>query len=174
MIFTGLDAMRLKSSEGFTLIELVVTILIISVLSVIALIQWPSLTVSIGAQAERIASDLRFAQNLSMSAGQRICFLISGSGYSLIASVTGTSLMFNNGQTTTTLASGITFGTITPTNMFVFDGEGVPYSSSTTSCTNANAQAATALTATGSIIINGGGQTSTISISPETGRVLVQ
>jgi prepilin-type N-terminal cleavage/methylation domain-containing protein len=166
--------MRLKTCDGFTLVELVITILIISVLAVSVLVQWPALTVSIGAQAEQIASDLRFAQTFSMSAGQRICFLISGNTYSLVASANAGPLTMSRGITSTALATNITFGSITPSSMFVFDGQGVPYSSSSTTCNNANAQAATALTAAGSIVINGGGQTRTISISPETGRVIVQ
>jgi prepilin-type N-terminal cleavage/methylation domain-containing protein len=162
------------SIHGFTLVELVLVILIISILSVIVAVQWPGLSVSIGGQAEQIASDLRYTQTLSMSRDQRYCFLISGNTYRIIASSTSGATTLAFGNTTVTLGTGLAFGTITPASMFVFDGQGAPYSSSSGSCTTANAAAATALTSAGSIIISGGGQTRTISITAETGRVSIQ
>jgi hypothetical protein len=119
---------------------------------------------------------LRFAQAKSMTQGVRFCLVISGSTYQLVNSASSTAMTFAMGNTQATLGNGISFGTITPSGaaMIVFDGTGVPYYSTATSCTAANASAATALTSAASISLNTSSATKTISISHETGRILVQ
>jgi prepilin-type N-terminal cleavage/methylation domain-containing protein len=165
-----------RQLKGFTLIELVILLLIIAVLAVVVNINWPGSTLNLGAQTSQLATDLRYTQALSMTRGQRYCLKISGNTYQIVNSATGTAMVLAYGNLTATLGNGIAFGAISPggSAMFVFDGSGIPYYSSSTTCNTTNAQAATALTGNGSIILSAGGQTRTILISAETGRVLVQ
>jgi type II secretory pathway pseudopilin PulG len=165
-----------RALKGFSLIELVVIILIIAILAIVVSTNWPGVTLNLGAQTEQLATDLRYTQALAMTQGQRYCLLISANTYTIINSTTSTSIKLALGNTTVTLGNGITFGAITPasTAMFVFDGKGVPYYTTNSVCNTTNAQAATTLTSTGSIPLTASAQTRTITLSPETGRVLVQ
>ncbi len=62
-----MNRMSQQSCNGFTLIELVVIIMIISVLAVFVTANWPGLTLNLGAQTEQLAVDLRYTQSLSMT-----------------------------------------------------------------------------------------------------------
>jgi MSHA pilin protein MshC len=169
-----MDNLPLKAN-GFTLIELVLVILLIGIISAVAFIKWPALSLNLKAQTEQLANDLRYTQALSMTQNQRYCLKISSNTYQIIASSTSGIVKLAAGNTTTTLSSGISFGTLVPagTVLYIFDGKGVPYTSTSTTCTTANVNAATALTSTGSIPLNGGGQTQTVNITPETGRITI-
>lgn len=171
-----MDVTANRSIQGFSLVELVILILIISVLAVVINITWPGSSLNLGAQTSQLASDLRYTQTLSMTRGQRFCLKISGSTYQVINSGTSTAVYLGSGKTTTTLDSGISFGTLAPSGaaLYIYDGDGIPYTSTSTTCSAATAQAATALTANGSIPLIASGQTRTILISPDTGRVIIQ
>lgn len=169
-----MNAFSRRSIKGFTLVEFVITIMVISVLAVFITSNWPGRALNLGAQTEQLATDLRYTQSLSMTQGQRYCLIISGNSYQIVNSATGAAVALALGGSTETLDSNISFGAISPATMFVFDGMGVPYSSASGACNTANAQAATALASTATITLIAGGQSRTISISPETGRVLVQ
>ena len=166
----------IKRTYGFTLIEIVIAISIIGVLAVFVNIQWPGTKISYSAEAEQVASDARYAQALSMTQGVRFCLKISGSTYQIIDSATSTAVILGTGGTTITLGSGISFGTLVPSGLtlLVFDGNGTPYSSSSTTCTTATAAAATALSNAANLPVTAGGLTKTVVISPETGRVTTQ
>jgi MSHA pilin protein MshC len=171
-----MDIFSRRSVKGFTLVELVVVIIVISVLAIVVNIQWPGTSLNLGAQTEQLASDLRYTQALAMTQGQRYCLKIAGSTYQIINSATNTAIILAFGNSSVTLGNSITFGAIVPasTSMFVFGGSGIPYYSTSSTCTTANALAATALSSNASIQLTAAGQTVTILISPETGRVLIQ
>lgn len=171
-----MEAFYPKKKRGFTLIELVVVILVLSILAVMVSMQWPSNQLNFSAQAEQLAADLRYTQTLSMTKGQRYCLVLSGSSYQIVNSATSAAVMLGAGKTTVSLGAGISFGTLIPAGlaMVVFDGIGGPYSSSSTTCTTANATGATALVAAANIPIVAGGETKTVIISPETGSIAIQ
>ena len=154
------------NQQGFTLIELIITLIIMSLLAVSAYIAWPT-AINLPAEAFHIVSDIRYTETLSMTKNQRYRFVkISTTTYQILNS-SGTPVTFPSGSTTMTLNSGITFGTFTnlPNNLIAFDGKGTPYIDT--------GSPGTALATTATIPLTASGQTKTISISPETGRLSI-
>jgi type II secretory pathway pseudopilin PulG len=159
---------RMVAESGFTLIELVSIIVILSILSVTAFFAWPGTSINLGAEAQQVANDLRYTQALAMTKGQRYRFVITSSTTYQIANSSGTAILNARGTTSTTLFTGLSFGTLTnlPNSLVVFNGNGIPYTTT--------GSPGTALAATASIPITGGSSTKTITITPSTGRILVQ
>jgi prepilin-type N-terminal cleavage/methylation domain-containing protein len=156
--------------RGFTLIELVLVMLLASVLVVALLPRAPtkeSLTIS--ARAEQLASDLRYVQSLSMTRGSRYCVSLTASAYSLTTTDAGNNCLGVTEPHPALLTQPIAIcigcmsWTNLPASVIQFDGLGTPYTA-----------AATALANNAVITIADSGSTRTITISPITGRVLVQ
>lgn len=138
------------------------------ILSTSVYLKWPGSTINIGAQAQQLASDIRYTQSLSMTKNQRYRFtIISTSTYQIMNS-SGSPVRNAMGALTTTLNNGITFGSLTnlPNNLIAFDGNGNPYTDTGTP--------GTLLASSASIPLVSGSNTQTLVISPQTGRVLVQ
>lgn len=157
-----------KQSIGFSILEIIVTIVIVSVLSVSVFYFLPIYNINLPAQASTIAGDIRLTQTLSMTNAQRYRFVKLTSTTYQITNSAGVAIKNPaTGKTTTTLGKGITFSTITnlPNNLIAFDSNGVPYTDT--------ANPGTALSATATITITGGGLTNSIQISPQTGWVNV-
>ncbi len=154
--------------SGFTMFELIVVIVLISLLSVGVYFNWPGSTINLDGQIHQLANDLRYTQTLSMTTGQRYRWVKTSSTTYQIVNFSGTPITLALGNTTLTLNSGITFGTLTnlPNNLIAFDGLGAPYTDA--------ASPGTALSSTASIVLTAGGATKTVSITPETGSVAVQ
>lgn len=152
---------------GFTLIELVIVIILIGILSTSVYLSWPKSSVSLDAQAHQIAHDIRYAQTLAMTKGQRYRFVRTSSTSYQVTNNSGTAVMLALGSAIVTLNAGITFSGFTnlPNNLIAFDGKGTPY-------TNTSSPG-TALASTATISLTANGETRTISISPGTGRVIV-
>ncbi len=163
-----MDVLKKKKS-GFTIIELVIIITIISIVATYALMKFPSTPgINVSAQAQQLANDIRFTQTLAMTSGQDYYLKITGSTYQIL-SASGTPQTFAFGNITTRLNTGITFGNYLatlPNGLIAFDALGIPYTT--------NPTAATFLTVLATIPLNGGGSTSTVTITPETGRVSIQ
>ncbi|MBU0455318.1 MAG: GspH/FimT family pseudopilin [Pseudomonadota bacterium] len=154
-----------SKASGFSFIELVIVVAIIGILSVVAILNWPSNTVLLDAQTAVVAHDIRYAQSLSMAKNQRFRFVrISSSSYQIQDS-SGTPQYLPAGGTTVNLGSGISFGSFTnlPNNLIAFDTEGIPYVTT--------GSPGTKLTSTAIVRVVSGGVTRTISISPDTGDV---
>ena len=164
-----MDRLRLQSMDGFTLIELALVIIIVSIIAVVALLQLsPAGNINLGAQAKQLASDIRYTQSLSMNKDQRYYLSITtASNTYQILNASGTAVILPMGNTTVTLNSGIAFGTLTnlPNNLIAFDGKGAPYTST--------GAGGTALSSTATIPLTSGGVTRTVSITPATGLVSV-
>jgi prepilin-type N-terminal cleavage/methylation domain-containing protein len=157
-----------NKANGFTLIEVVIVVLAIGILAVYPLIKWPGTVINLAAEAERLASDIRYAQSLAMTKGDRYQFVRTSSNTYQIRSAAGTPVILGQGSSTVTLNTGITFGTFVnlPNNLIAFDGTGAPYTD--------NISPGTALSATASIPITASGNTKTIVITPETGNITIQ
>ena len=157
------------TNEGFTFLELIIVIVLLSILAVFSVSRWAT-GINPNAQAQQLANDIRYTQSLAMTNNSnryRVNLITtSPNGYS-ISTTAGTiipSSITNNN--TVTLGTSISYGAFTnlPNNVIAFDGLGIPYTNTT---------ATTALTATASIPITSGGITITIQISPTTGNVTV-
>ncbi len=160
---------HLKNIQGFTLIEVIMVIVILGILAVMPLINMPSGSLTADGQAQQLASDLRYTQSLAMTKAQRYRLVItSGTRSYQILNTAGTAVRFASGNTTVTLSSGISFGTLTnlPNNLIAFDGEGVPYSTT--------GSPGTPLSANAAIPLQSSGSTKTVIVVPLTGQVDVQ
>jgi len=157
-----------KSIRGLTLIELILVMIVTSVLAVVVLVKWPGAEMSLAAQAEQLANDIRYTQALAMTKGQRFYLIQASSTTYQIKDSAGTAVKFATGNTTVTLNAGTTFGTLTnlPNSLVTFDGKGTPYTDTTSP--------GTALATAATIPLTANGQTESVVISPETGRVIIQ
>lgn len=156
-----------SAQRGFTLIELVIVIIITTILAAVVIGLWPGQVANVGAQAELLASDIRYTQMLSMTKGERYRLVITtaSNSYQILNSAGAVVAVPSRGATVT-LASGITFYSISlPNNLIAFDTTGAPYTDA--------ASPGTALSSLASIALTNGNhiQDRTITISPETGRV---
>jgi prepilin-type N-terminal cleavage/methylation domain-containing protein len=158
----------LKKQQGFTLIELVMVIIIISILSVMVVFSWPGTTINLANQAQQVTNDIRYTQSLAMTKGQRYRWVKTASNAYQIQDNSGTPIKLSQGNTLVTFGAGITFGTFTnlPNNLINFDSKGTPYSDTTLP--------GTALSSSAVIAITAGSTTRTVTISPETGGVTLQ
>lgn len=161
-------------NRGFTLVELVVVILVVGILAVSIWSRTSSREeLTLQARADQLASDIRYAQTLAMTTGTRHCLTllpVSGppySGYALFSGSTCATSVAHPADLTAPISlcfSGTCVSAPALTNDYVqFDGLGTPYSAS-----------ATALNANAVLTISDGGGSKSITISPQTGRVIVQ
>jgi type II secretory pathway pseudopilin PulG len=152
----------LHKYQGYSLIELAIILIMIGILAVYPLIKWPGTTVDVLAQAQLVASDIRYAQTLSMSTDSCYRFVrLSATSYNITNGIT--TIILPSGSTTMTLNSGISFGSWSPANLIAFNSNGIPQSDA----------CVTALTANATIPVTGGSSTKTITINQVTGMVSV-
>ncbi len=153
----------IHSHRGFTLIELVLVLLITAIMATYAVIQFPGGSINLSTQADQIMADIRHTQSLAINRGQRYRINFNNDRY-WISDADGTTLYNHpaSGGTTIFLDTGITLSS--PHAFLVFDGLGKPYTNALTPGTALAADAVITLSATG--------DTRTIRISPETGRVI--
>jgi len=152
------------NQQGFTLIELVATLIIVALLSIMAISRWSASSFNLPAQAEQLVADIRYTQTLSMTRGQRFRINFAADRYWL-SNRDGSSNILHpaSNQAESLLSNNITLSASHPS--LVFDGNGTPYSDATLPGTALNTNATITLTA--------GSETQTLQISPETGRVIL-
>jgi type II secretory pathway pseudopilin PulG len=163
-------------SRGFTLGEIVVVLLLLSIIGFIMVPRLSQNTIELSGQAEQVARDIRYAQTLSMTRGAalgsqgRYCIFFTATGYQFrhnnnnYATPCTTAVIHPaTGLSTAIVLSGGT--AVMPANLTAtyieFDTKGQP-----TSFTAPNNNATITLTATGG--------PRTVVISPVTGKATVQ
>jgi len=156
------------AQRGFSYIEMVVVIIVIGLIAVGAMSKSPGLSIETRPEAMQLASDLRYAQILSMSQGQDYCLTFSGSSYLLSTAASGCqTAVANSGASVapTSLRDATLSVSGLPNNLVAFDGLGAPYESVGAMPT------ALAGNAVLTLIIKGVSET--ITLSPTTGLVTV-
>ena len=150
-----------SSTGGFTVMELVITMVIMAIVAVTVVVKWTG-TDSVfnvtAARAEQVANDIRYTQSLAMAratSGQRFRITFSTGSYTIAD---------NSGATvkSVSLGSGITFANNTFTGGYLaFDSMGRSYNG------------ATLMASILTISITGSGGPKTISVWDNTGAVTV-
>jgi len=163
-------------NRGFTLIEL---IMVLTVVGVLAFIAWPRMsqnTLELSSQAEQVASEIRYAQSLSMTRGAalgsqgRYCIIFTATGYQFRQNNnsygTPCTIAVNHPATSSSAAIVLSGSTAVSTtnltgNYIEFDTKGQP-TSFTAAATDAT------------IVLTAAGGPRTVVISPVTGKTKVQ
>ena len=161
--------------RGFTLVELVVVLLLIGILAFFVLPRTSQNTLELSSQAEQVATDIRYAQTLSMTRGAalgtqgRYCIFFTATGYQYRNNgnsyATPCTVAVNHpatGSSTAIVLAGTAVATANLTgNYLEFDTKGQPASF-----------AAPASNATITLTATGGPRT--VVVSPVTGKATVQ
>ncbi len=165
MMSYGPDKYSLRQA-GFTVIELILVIVVIGILGTLAL--RPLLSdqdsIKIDAEAQRLLTDVRYVQALSMFRNERYRLNFSNSGaYAILTPAGGAFNYFATGGTSVTLESGTTLSK-NGSNYLIFDGRGIPYTSSSASGSGSALGSSYVITLTNS------SGSETVSVSAETGE----
>lgn len=175
-MFTSSRAGRVS---GFTLIELVLIIVVMTILGIVVLTRYQPAELSVSVEADRLGRDIRHMQMLAMTWGQPLRLSAAGNTYSVScasASVTppcnGASPVIDPSSGvifTRTLQAGVTFGTGVS---FDFDALGRPgtWSAGPTFTLSLNPGPAMVVV---SFTLSAGSETSVVSILELTGFVSV-
>ena len=156
---------RKLNHNGFTLIELAMTITIIGIVAAAISVAWPNFSISTTAQTELLANDIRYTQNLAMAKAERHRLVkISANSYQITNSA-GAAIILPSGSSVVIFNSGVSFGAINnlPNNLIAFDNKGIPYVDT--------GSPGTALGMAATIALVGNGITKIVSIYPSTGWV---
>ena len=97
----------LNKQYGFTLIEFVCVIAIIGILSILVAPSWSGTSLGMIGQAQELANDIRYAQNLAMTTGQRYRWVKTASNTYQIQNNFGTAIVLTQGRTTVTFRTGM-------------------------------------------------------------------
>lgn len=156
-----------QHAKGFTLIELIMVMVVVAVLAAVASMRMPGDGINVSAQAEQLASDIRYTQSLAMSRGQRFRINFTAGSYQITDNA-GTPQPQQHPSTGLLAAIPLTPAVLSGYNppytldYLAFDSLGVPYTAPAT------AQAALAI-----LTLTSGGEAITVRIAPQTGRVQV-
>lgn len=154
-------------ATGFTLLELVVTLLILGVLAALIAPRAPTDQFVLSAAAEKLKADIRYLQTLSMTQGRRhqMMMTISSSPVTYQFMLTSGAVVAHpvagNAPATVDPPIIVALGNL-PDRVLAFDGLGSPYT---------NALATTQLTSAASIQLSLNGASRTLTIQPQTGSV---
>ena len=164
-----------KTARGFTLVELILVLVFIAILAFVALPRLSQNTLELSSQAEQVATDVRYAQTLSMTRGAvlgsqgRYCIFFTATGYqyrhnnnSYATPCTTAVVHPATGSTAAIVLSGTAVATANLTGNYVeFDTKGQP-TSFTLPASNAT------------VTLNATGGPRKVVISPVTGKATVQ
>ncbi len=165
-------ALAKSMNRGFTLVELVVVLLLVAILAFFVAPRLSQNTVELSSQAEQVATDVRYAQTLSMTRGAalgsqgRYCIFFTATGYqyrhnnnSYATPCTTAVVHPATGSAAAIVLSGAAVATANLTGGYIeFDTKGQP-TSFTAPANNAT------------VTLNA---TRTVVISPVTGKATVQ
>ena len=162
----------MQRGRGFTILELVLTITLVGVMAAVFLPSFSFDPTRLKCAQERVAEDIRLAQTLAMTSGQRhgAFFDTANNRYVVFANSIVTPI--NNPadpsqQLIVDFTNDASFDGITMTSAvfgglatLLFDAQGVPQDGN-----------GVALTANGNVTLSNGSANRTVTVSPETGKV---
>ena len=154
---------HLPSNRGFTLIQLVIVLVVLGIIAAIVSANWPGTSPTVSSEADRIASDLRYLQNLATTQHTIYRMNFSSSQYTF-TQLDGTTAVNHpaTGSNTIALPSTMTLTTTNlPNNYVVFNSKGTPETDTS----------GTALATNATVAVTNGSVTSTITITPDTGTI---
>ena len=153
----------IQKARGFTIIELVIVIILLAILAATVSMRMPGEGINLGAQAEQLASDVRYTQSLAMSRGQRFRINFTAGTYQ-ITDAAGVAQNHPSTGLTTAVSLGTTvlsaYNPPLNNSYLAFDSLGVPYTDPTT-----------ALAALVTLTLTSSGVAMSITVAPQTGRV---
>jgi len=158
---------NMQKKNGFTVIELLIVIVLISIITVIAVPRWIT-SPSLDAQTHQLLNDLRYTQMLAITHGQRFRVNFTLPNSYGITNLSGTAVSNpSTGGNTVILVDGVTISNLTnlPNNLIAFDENGIPYSNST---------ATIALSSNATITLTRDNINRSIVITQETGNMAAQ
>ena len=154
----------MRSQHGFTIVEFIVVLVLVSIVAVFAVPRWIT-SPDLEAQAQVLLGDLRYTQSLAITHDQRFRMNFSLPSHYSMTSTSGVAVVNPaTGNNTTTLTPGVTITGLTnlPNNLIAFDEKGIPYTDSA---------ATTALASTATITLSRNGMTRILTIIPQTGSM---
>jgi len=133
-----------ERQTGFTILELVVVLVLVSILSAYAGLHWTSSAdATVGYQADRLSRDLRHVQALAMNWGQALRIAVSPGSYSVVCVYgTGVGPCVNAGDVVRDPATGkpytvlLDYGVAISGSDITFDTMGRPVSGGVLQSTN--------------------------------------
>ena len=150
-----------RNSPGFTLIEVIAVLVILSIIAALAIAKVSSVIAqsNLDSEADVIKGHLRYAQALSMNSTVNWGITFSGGSYAIFTNPSSTVQLPGTGSATGTLPSGmtITSGTVS------FDSWGTPYTDTLAASVQTGGPR--------SLTLSLGGNTVTIEIWDDTGLV---
>lgn len=153
-------------SKGFTIVELIVTMIIVGILSAVTAVAISRAMqgIQLSSTADRLASDLRYAQTMANATGIWYGVSFEVNQYAVYATEGGTDMIVDNpakrGSNFIVIISG---ATVESGQKIIFDPLGTPYAADRSP-----------FTAEAVVTLRQDSSSRTVRIVPRTGRVYVQ
>jgi len=164
-----------KTARGFTLVELVVMLMLVAILAFVALPRSSRNTIELSGQAEQVATDVRYAQALSMTRGAA---LGSQGRYCIFFTATGYQFRHNNNSYATPCTTAVVHPATGSATAIVLSGTAVAIANLTGNYiefdTKGQPTSFIAPAGDATVTLNATGGPRKVVISPVTGKATVQ
>jgi prepilin-type N-terminal cleavage/methylation domain-containing protein len=168
-------ALAKSMNRGFTLVELVVVLMLVAILGFFVSPRLSQNTLELSSQAEQVATDVRYAQTLSMTRGAA---LGSQGRYCVFFTATGYQYRHNNNSYATPCTIAVSHPATGSTAAIVLSGTAVAAANLTGSYiefdTKGQPTSLTAPASNATVTLNATGGPRAVVISPVTGKATVQ
>ena len=154
-----------NSNFGFTLIELIITMVVVGLIGTILFVGWPGKTSLVISQAAQLAQDLRYARHYAISheISTRITFNVASKQYALTNNATSAAIILpGSAQNSSQLDTSFTLTLNNLANNYIiFDKDGLPY----------NTNGGSVMTSNATVSLSGDGETGVVTIRARSGSI---